>query len=69
MTYMEIATWLGVINTGLSQDIEDEDKNVRRMNENMKQACCEAQLMMYELAKTEMRRESEKMEGEKNDQR
>jgi hypothetical protein len=57
MTYMEIATWIGVINTGLSQPLETDDKQTRLMSENMRQACCEAQLILYELAKQEMTRD------------
>lgn len=56
MTYMEIATYLGMLAVGLSQS-DETDKTVREMNEKMRQACCEAQLTMFELAKRELEKQ------------
>lgn len=53
MTYMEIATYLGIITAGLAQPLEADDKDTRDLNAKMRQACCEAQLVMYELARQE----------------
>lgn len=53
MTYMEIATYLGIITAGLAQPLEADDKDARDLNVKLRQACCEAQLAMYELARQE----------------
>jgi hypothetical protein len=52
---MEIATYLGILNAGLAQGLEsDDDKETKDLNDKIRQACCEAQMAMYELAKQEM---------------
>lgn len=55
MTKMEIATYLGVANTIMTQargDISEED-SMDIMNQ-VSQAICEAQLIMYELARQDI---------------
>lgn len=55
VTYMEIATYLGILNAGLAQGLEsDDDKETKDLNDKIRQECCEAQMAMYELAKQEM---------------
>ncbi len=52
MTKLEIATYLGFVNVMMSQ-AEDGDKQINTINENVRQACCEAQLILFELARRE----------------
>ena len=53
MTYMEIATYLGIVTAGLAQPLEAYDKGEIDLTAKLRQACCEAQLVMYELARQE----------------
>lgn len=62
MTYMEIATYLGVVSTILTEiRKEAEEKQVDDINEKMLEATRSAQLIMYRLAVDDL---AKKVSGE-----
>ena len=52
MTYMEIATYLGAMNMALKDSYSNSIDD--KLTAQVHQAVCEAQMIMYELAKQEM---------------
>ena len=60
MTYMEIATYLGMVSEMLRKANEnEEDKDCIEMTNILREAVMQAQLAMYEMARTEIRRAKE----------
>ena len=58
MTYMEIATYLGMNAEMLKQAwTNDPSKETKELMDNLRTATMEAQLIMYELARKQMQEE------------
>lgn len=69
MSYMEVATYLGLLNTALagfnfSEEMESASEGEKNINNKMIEALISAQMVMYELARQELQEAVEG--GDKN---
>lgn len=58
MTYMEIATYLGMFSAMISNELQN-DPDHNPVMDKTREAIMEAQLIMYEMARQEMRNDAE----------